>query len=134
MAADNDQVTIDWSTATVTVTGEDLELEVDLESEPSHFWTKAFNNLRTPATQQGAPREDWWVNPPSYQRLTVGGVKPGSEQEVQKGLDEMVDAANRQTPLDRKADEDKQRALEEEARARESAAGEMTERFRSPPI
>jgi hypothetical protein len=134
MATAEDQVSIDWATATVTditVTGQSLQLEVELEPEPSDFWTSAFNEVRP--HRPLALRHHWWVNSPSHQSLTVGGVEPGSEAEVRKGLEELVGIANRQAPRDRKAHEDKQRVLQEEARARKSAAGEMTERFRSGP-
>jgi hypothetical protein len=134
MVADNDEVVIDWSTATVTditVTGQTLQLEVELKREPSHFWTSAFNEVRPHRPLK--VRHDWWVNSPSHRSLTIGGVEPGSEAEVRKGLDELVGIANRQAPHDRKAYEDKQRVLQEEARARKSAAGEMTQRFRTGP-
>jgi hypothetical protein len=45
MATADDQVSIDWATANVTditVTGQSLQLEVELEPEPSHFWTSAL--------------------------------------------------------------------------------------------
>lgn len=129
MVADNDEVVIDWSTATVKVNGQTLQLEVDLEPEPSHFWTAAFNELRSRRTRE--LKHDWLVNAPSHRHLTVGGVKPGSEEEVREGLEEMVGIANRQAPLDWEAHLDQQEVLQEEARARESDAGEMTERFRT---
>ena len=46
----------------------------------------------------------------------------------------MVGIANRQAPLDWEAHLDQQEVLQEEARARESDAGEMTERFRTGPL
>jgi len=135
MATADDQVSIDWATANVTditVTGQSLQLEVELEPEPSRFWTSAFNEVRP--HRPLAVRHHWWVNSPSHRSLTVGGGEPGSEEEVRKGLEELVGIANRQAPRDRKAHEDKQRVLQEEARVRKSAAGEMTERFRTGPL
>ena len=80
MATVDDEVSIDWATANVTdvtVTGQTLQLEVELEPEPSHFWTSAFNQSRP--HRPLAIRHHWWVNAPSHRSLTVGGVEPGSE-------------------------------------------------------
>ncbi len=123
---------IDWSTATVTPEGEALQLNVDLTDEPDTFWTQEFVRIRD------QPRD---ISPafvvssvPSRWSRTLGlyGLEPGSEEEVRKALDAMVEEANQATAEARRAWDHKQQEEARGAELRQQAAAEMTERFRSP--
>jgi hypothetical protein len=128
------EVGIDWSTAEVAVTGTDrgesLQLTVQLAPEPDTFWNNEFSRLRERRVVP-VPRTDWWVDAPSFGKLTIGGVKPGSEAEIREVLDEMVAEANPAAEQARREWEEKRKANEKASSQRSKAAREMTERFRS---
>lgn len=127
-----DEITIDWGSAEVKVSSnEALQLEVDLHPDPSSFWLSAFGDGCQGESPGVGPSGDWWVNAPFHNRLTVGGVEPGSEERVKEALDQMAEVANRRAPNDRQEWEEKTRRKEESVRAREVAAKKMTEQFRA---
>jgi hypothetical protein len=126
-------VAIDWSSAEVMVRHESLELEVRLHPEADSFWANEFSRIRQShwdETLHGG-REGWWATASTFEKLTVGGIAPGSEETVRRELDAMVEEANRAAGEARRASAEQRQVEDEEARAREQTAREMTGRFRS---
>jgi hypothetical protein len=126
-------IEIDWSTATVSPEAETLQLVVELTEEPDTFWTNEFTRIR------GQPRElvpAFHVSsmPSSWSKeITVYGLEPGSEDEVRRALDGMIEETNHAAAEARRAWDVKEQKDSRDAELREQAAAEMTERFRSPP-
>jgi hypothetical protein len=125
-----DDVSIDWSTADVRVSGRDLVLSVRLTVEPGSFWVEEFNRIaqRRMLEVRGAR---WSARvADSGDVLTVSDLEPGSEDAVRAELDEVAQLASKGAERARQKDEEESRTRRTEAEAREQAAQEMTVRFR----
>lgn len=125
-----EDISIDWSTADVRVSGGDLVLSVRLTVEPGSFWVAEFNRIaqRRMLEVRGAR---WSARvPDSGDVLTVSDLEPGSEDAVRAELDEIAELASKGADHARQKDEEERRTRKTEAEAREQAAQEMTDRFR----
>ena len=129
MSSAVDDVSIDWSTADVRVSGGDLVLSVRLTVEPGSFWVAEFNRIaqRRMLEVRGAR---WSARVPDSDVLTVSDLEPGSEDDVRAELDEIAQLASKGADHARQKDEEESRTRKTEAEAREQAAQEMTDRFR----
>ena len=127
-------IRIDWSTAMVSPERNTLQLEVELTEEPDTFWANEFTRIRDEPRALELP-PFYMASTPSHwsRKLVLYGLEPGSEDEVRKVLDAMVEEANEAAEEARRAWTEKKAKDAEDAERQEQAAKEMTERFRSPP-
>jgi hypothetical protein len=128
-----ENISIDWTTAEVTVEQDKLRLSVLLKDAPDSTWANAFGALaeRRDREVRGDGWHVSWPSGPHSDQITVTGVSPGTEPAVREAPDTLVAHAseNARRDVERATDQDAQ--AKEAAARRERDAEEMTKRFRS---
>ncbi len=120
-------ISIDWSTATVTRDKERLTLEIELTDEPDTFWKDEFTRLRD---DQPLAR-DFMPSTPYSTKMNVHGIG-GAEavEDVRRQLDELVAQANVEAVRARREWETKETHEAERTEALDRKAEEITKGFR----
>jgi hypothetical protein len=131
-----DAVSIDWSSVDVSPPAgmrRDYELRVALDGEADAFWVSAFREICARSSGVLDPSHDWWIRPPEGnvgRWMTVGGIKPGFEDEVKARLQELVTEANARAPEDRRVAEEERQRQDREYETDRVVARQMADRFR----